>query len=83
MRMPDSRLRSQAVKIGKEEFKVKSRKGRRRNERRRWRRLVGGSREGFEGGLKVREAASSIYYEHRNAQKTANMSFESGRRDLR
>jgi len=54
--MLDSQLRSQAVKIRKGEFKGKSRKGRRRNERWRWRRHVGGSKEGLEGGLKVREA---------------------------
>lgn len=50
----------------------------------RWRRLVGDSEEGFDGGLKAREAASGIHYGHdyRNAQKVAHMSFENGSEDF-
>ena len=44
----------------------------------RWRRLVAGSEEGFDGGLNVRETASGIHYGHdyRKAQQVAHMGFE-------
>ena len=51
--------------IYKGEFKKECGKERvLRNECQRWRRLVGDSEEGFDGGLKAREAASSIHYGH-------------------
>ena len=58
------------------ELKVEFGKGRKRNERQGYRELVGGSGERFEGGLEVREVASSIYgHIYRNAQKAAHMGF--------
>jgi len=50
------------------------------NERQWGQRLVGDSEEGFDGSLKVREAASGIHYGHdyRNAQRAAHMGFKTG-----
>ena len=66
--------------IYKGELKVKSGKGRKRNERQGCRGLVGGSGERFEGGLEMREAASgkrqAVYgHIYSNAQKAAHMGF--------
>ena len=62
--------------IYKGELKVESGKGRKRNERQGYRRLVGGTGERFDGGLEAREVVSGIYGQiYRNAQKAVHTGF--------